>query len=56
MGIIEPVFANICNSKRLNRFTLRTKDKVNIQWMLFCIVHNIGKILRYGDYGKLQEA
>jgi len=56
MGIIEPVFANICNSKKLNRFTLRTKDKVNIQWMLFCIVHNIGKILRYGDYGKLQEA
>ena len=25
-------------------FSLRTKVKVNIQWQLFCIVHNIGKI------------
>jgi len=29
MGIIEPVFGNIKNAKRLNRFTLRTKGKVN---------------------------
>ncbi|NIP61803.1 MAG: IS1182 family transposase [Candidatus Dadabacteria bacterium] len=44
MGIIEPVFANITSCKRMNRFTLRGKDKVNIQWLLFCIVHNMGKI------------
>lgn len=44
MGIIEPVFANIAFHKKLNRFTLRTKVKVNIQWCLYCMVHNIGKI------------
>ena len=44
MGIIEPVFANITSCKRLDRFTLRSKAKVNIQWLLYCIVHNIGKI------------
>ncbi len=44
MGIVEPVFGNIAYCKRLNRFTLRTKLKVNIQWQLFCLVHNIEKI------------
>jgi hypothetical protein len=44
MGIIEPVFANITSCKRLDSFTLRSKAKVNIQWLLYCIVHNIGKI------------
>jgi transposase len=44
MAIIEPVFANITFHKKLNRFTLRSKAKVNIQWMLYCMVHNIGKI------------
>jgi transposase len=55
MGIIEPVFGNIRNAKRLNRFTLRTKNKVNIQWMLFCIIHNIEKIYKYGIYERLIE-
>ena len=44
MGIVEPVFSNITYCKKMNHFTLRTKAKVNIQWLLFCIVHNIGKI------------
>ena len=26
----------------MNRFTLRTKRKVDVQWRLFAIVHNIG--------------
>lgn len=47
-GIVEPVFGNIRSQKRLNRFTLRGKIKVNIQWMLYCMVHNIEKIMRYG--------
>ena len=45
-GIIEPVFANIKVHKGLNRFTLRTKRKVNEQWLPFCMVHNIGKIAK----------
>jgi IS5 family transposase len=43
-AIVEPVFANIRTQKRLDRFTLRGKVKVNIQWMLYCMVHNIEKI------------
>jgi len=48
MGIIEPVFANIRSTLGLNRFSLRGKVKVNTQWLLFCITHNLGKIHRYG--------
>ncbi len=48
LGIAEPVFANIRINKRLDRFTLRGKAKVNIQWLMFCLVHNIEKIMNYG--------
>ena len=48
LGIVEPVFANICVQKRMNRFTLRTKLKVDVQWRLFALVHNIGKIHTFG--------
>ena len=44
--IIEPVFANIACSKGLDRFTLRGAMKVNGQWLLYCIVHNLGKCLK----------
>ena len=47
-GIVEPVFANICVQKRMNRFTLRSKLKVDVQWRLFALVHNIGKIHSFG--------
>ena len=48
LAIVEPVFANIKTQKRLNRFTLRGKFKVNVQWQLYCIIHNIEKIVNYG--------
>jgi len=48
LAIVEPVFGNIRSQKRLDRFTLRGKIKVNIQWMLYCMVHNIEKIANYG--------
>ena len=48
MRIVEPVFANIRTQKRLDRFTLRGKIKVNIQWLLYCMVHNIEKIVHCG--------
>jgi transposase len=48
LAIVEPVFGNIRSQKRLDRFTLRSKIKVNIQWMLYCMVHNIEKLLNYG--------
>ena len=43
MGIVEPVFANMEYCKGINRLTLRGKKKVNGQWLLYCMVHNIGK-------------
>jgi hypothetical protein len=42
------VFANIRIQKRLDRFTLRSKARVDVQWKLFALVHNIGKIHQYG--------
>ena len=48
MGIVEPVFANICDKLGLNRFTLRGKIKVNAQWKMYAIVHNLLKAWRYG--------
>jgi transposase len=47
LGIVEPVFANICHIRGLKRFTLRGKIKVDIQWKLYNMVHNILKIMRY---------
>ena len=48
LAIVEPVFANIRVQKRLDHFTLRSKAKVDVQWKLFALVHNIGKIHHYG--------
>lgn len=47
LATAEPVFANITSTLGLNRFTLRGRRKVNTQWLLFCLVHNLGKIHRY---------
>jgi transposase len=48
MSVVEPVFGNIGANKRLNRFSLRGKTKVQGQWRLYCMVHNIEKIMNYG--------
>jgi transposase len=54
MQIIEPVFANIVSCKRLNRFTLRGEEKVNGQWQLYSIVHNLNKCRKV--YAKLKSS
>ena len=46
--IVEPVLGNIRSQKRLDRFTLRGKVTVNIQWMPYCRVHNLETIVNYG--------
>lgn len=48
LAISEPPFSHITSALGLDRFTLRGKTKVNTQWNLFCIVHNLTKIHRYG--------
>ncbi|MCZ8207708.1 MAG: transposase, partial [Aquidulcibacter sp.] len=45
---VEPVFANLRANKRLDRFTLRGRLKVDTQWKLSCRVHNIEKIAKSG--------
>lgn len=49
MGVVEPVFGNMSSILGLYRFTLRGKIKVNTQWLLFCMVQNLGKVHRYGQ-------
>jgi hypothetical protein len=45
---VEPVFGNLRHNKQLNRFTLRGQKKVDAQWKLYCLVHNIEKLAHYG--------
>ncbi len=45
-GTVEPVFANIRHNKRLTRLNNRGHAKVNTQWNLYCMVHNIEKLSR----------
>ena len=45
---VEPVFGNLRHNKRLNRFTLRGRTKVDAQWKLYCLVHNIEKLAHHG--------
>ena len=49
MGTVEPVFANIRSNLGLNRFSHRGRVKVDTQWKLFALVHNIGKLAVHGD-------
>ena len=49
---VEPVFGNLRGNKRLHRFTLRGKTKVDGQWKLYCMVHNIEKLANHGYAGK----
>jgi transposase len=51
MSVVEPVFGNLTTNKRLRRFSLRGRTKVNGQWQLFCLVHNIEKLQNFGSLG-----
>ncbi len=48
LATVEPVFANMRYDKGLDRFTLRGRTKVDGQWKLFCLVHNIEKLAHHG--------
>lgn len=45
---VEPVFGNLRGNKRLHRFTLRGKNRVDGQWKLYCMMHNIEKLAHHG--------
>ena len=46
IGTVEPVFAHIRYALKLDRFNYRGKRKVDTQWKLFSIVHNLLKVHR----------
>jgi hypothetical protein len=48
LATVEPVFGNLRHNKGLDRFSLRTRPKVNTQWNLYCLVHNIEKLAHHG--------
>jgi transposase len=45
---VEPVFGNLRYNKRLSRFTLRGKTKVDGQFKLYAMMHNIEKFAGSG--------
>ncbi|SFN99419.1 transposase, IS4 family [Formivibrio citricus] len=45
---VEPVFGNLRANKQLTRFTLRGQKKVDGQWKLMCMLHNIEKLAHHG--------
>ncbi len=48
LGIVEPVFGHITDAIGIKRFTLRGKKKVNGQWQMINMLHNLTKIHRFG--------
>ena len=48
IGTVEPVFGNIRHNKRMARLNYRGRAKVNPQWNLYCMVHNIEKLSKTG--------
>ncbi|WP_051626567.1 transposase [Vreelandella sp. 21] len=53
MSVVKPVFGNIGTTKRLNRFSLRGEKKVQRQWQLYWLVHNIEKLANNGHLATL---
>ncbi|MDR0721444.1 MAG: transposase [Treponema sp.] len=45
MQIIEPCFSDIPYCTGMDRFSLRTKIPVTIQWLRYCMVQHIGKCI-----------
>ena len=54
IGTVEPVFGNIRHNKRLTRLNHRGRTKVNTQWNLYCMVHNIEKLAKT-DLGRSKD-
>jgi transposase len=46
--IVEPVFGQIKGARGFRRFSLRGLEKVNGEWRLVCLTHNLLKVWRYG--------
>lgn len=47
-AIVEPVFGQIKEERRFRRFSLRGLVKVECEWTLVCLTHNLLKLFRSG--------
>lgn len=47
-AIVEPVFGQIKEQRRMRRFLLRGLPNVRAEWKLICLTHNLLKLFRYG--------
>jgi hypothetical protein len=45
--IVEPVFGQTKECRGLRRFLLRGLEKVNGEWALWSLTHNINKLFRF---------
>jgi hypothetical protein len=43
---VEPVFAEIKHIRRFRQFTMRGLSKVEAEWSLMCLTHNVLKLFR----------
>jgi transposase len=46
--IVEPVFGQIKGARGFRRFSFRGLKKINGEWSLVCLTHNLLKLWRYG--------
>jgi transposase len=46
--IVEPVYGQVKGARGFRRFSLRGLGKINGEWRLVCLTHNLLKIWRYG--------
>ncbi len=44
---VEPVFGQVKDARRLDRFLLRGEEKVSMEWSLMCTTHNILKLWKH---------
>ena len=47
-AIVEPVFGQIKGGRSLRRFSVRGLAKVQAEWALICLTHNLLKLFRAG--------
>jgi hypothetical protein len=46
--VVEPVFGQIKGARGFRRFSLRGLAKIQGDWRLVCLTHNLLKLWRYG--------
>ena len=47
-AIVEPVFGQIKDGRGFRRFSFRGLSKVQAEWLLICLTHNLLKLFRAG--------